>query len=45
MSLMVDKRREDNHTREEYGFARNLRSLFFDNSLKKYLLLKFKNIP
>ena len=36
MSCIVDKRIEDNHTREEYGSVRNFKSL-----LKKYLPLKF----
>ena len=28
MSCIIDKRREDNHTREEYGSVRNLFSIF-----------------
>ena len=42
MSCIVDKRREDNHTREEYDSVRNLFSFFcFQKSLfKKYLPLK-----
>ena len=38
---MVDKRIEDNHTREEYGSVRNFFSVFFKSLLKKYLPLKF----
>ena len=42
MSCIVDKRREDNHTREEYDSVRNFFSFFcFQKSLfKKYLPLK-----
>ena len=36
MSCTVDKRREDNHTREEYGSVRNLLSIFFKSLFKKY---------
>ena len=41
MPFIVDKRREDNHTREEYGSLRNLFSIFYKILFKKYLLSKF----
>ena len=41
MSCTVDKRREDNHTSEEYGSVRNLLSIFFKSLFKKYFPLKF----
>ena len=41
MSCMVDKRREDNHTREEYSSVRNLFSSFFKSLFKNYLPLMF----
>ena len=41
MSCIVDKRREDKHTREEHGSARNLFLIFFKSLFKKYLPLKF----
>ena len=34
MSSIVDKRREDNHTRVEYGSVRNLFSIFLRVYLK-----------
>ena len=34
MSSLVDKEREDNHTREEYSFERNLLSIFLKVCLK-----------
>ena len=36
MSSIVDKRREDNHTREECGSVRDLFSIFFKSLFKKY---------
>ena len=41
MSCIVDKRIEDNHTREEYGSVRNLLSVYFKSLFKKHLLSKF----
>ena len=42
MSFIVDKRRKDNHTREEYGSVRNLLSVFFKSLFKKVLALQQK---
>ena len=41
MSCIVDKRREDNHTREKFGSVRNFFSIFFKRLFEKYLPLKF----
>ena len=41
MTCIVDKKREDNHTREEYGSLRNLFSIFFKSLFKTYLPLEF----
>ena len=41
MSGIVGKRREDNHTREEYDSVRNFFSVFFISLFEKYLPLKF----
>ena len=41
MSSIVDKRREDIHTREEYGCVRDLFSIFLKSLFKRYLPLKF----
>ena len=41
MSFIVDKRREDDDAREQYGSARNLLSIFFKSLFKKYFLSKF----
>ena len=41
MSCIEDKRRGDNHTREEYDSVRNLFSIFFKSLFRKYLPLKF----
>ena len=42
MSFIVDKRRKDNHTREECGSVRNLLSVFFKSLFKKVLALQQK---
>ena len=41
MSCIVDKRREGNHEREEYGSVRNSFSIFLKSLFNKNLTLKF----
>ena len=41
MLFIEDKRRQNNHEREEYGSVRNLFLIFFKSLFKKYLPLKF----
>ena len=42
MLFIEDKRRQNNHEREEYGSVRNLFLIFFKSLFKKYLPLKFQ---
>ena len=41
MLFIEDKRRQNNHAREEYGSVSNLFLIFFKSLFKKYLPLKF----
>ena len=41
MSCILDKRKEENYAREEYGSVRNLFSIFLKSLFKKYLPLQF----
>ena len=44
MPCIVDKGREDNHSREEYGSLRNLFSIFFKSLFKEVLALNVSNL-
>ena len=41
MSVKVDKKRQNNHTRERNSFLRNLFATFLKSLFKKYLLSNF----
>ena len=42
MSVKVDKKRQNNHTRERNSFLRNLFATFLKSLFKKYLLSNFR---